>query len=96
LSTPYGYRTKVTVKAPFEGDAGVARLDKKTMEYLGVKKGDRVEVTASFWSVRGTYTIAEVDELPPEDEGAGIIRLAKDKLEEGNFRPGDKVIVSKA
>lgn len=90
------YRAKLVIKAPFEGDQGIARIDKKTMEYLGVKKGDKIEITASFWSVRGTYTIAIVDELPPEDEGQGIIRLAKDRLTDGNFRVGDKVIVSKA
>ncbi|MEM2497828.1 MAG: hypothetical protein QXR81_05595 [Candidatus Nezhaarchaeales archaeon] len=90
------YRAKLVLKAPFEDDRGIIRLDKKTMEYLGVKKGDRVEVTASFWSTRGTYTIATVAELPPEDEGQGIARLAKDRLEDGNFRVGDKVIVSRA
>ncbi|MEM4699932.1 MAG: hypothetical protein QXT74_03145 [Candidatus Nezhaarchaeales archaeon] len=90
------YRAKLVIKAPLEGDQGIARIDKKTMEYLGVKKGDKIEITASFWSVRGTYTIAIVDELPPEDEGQGIIRLAKDRLLDGNFRVGDKVIVSKA
>jgi len=92
----YGYKAKLILKVPVTGDKGSARLDKKTMDYLGVKKGDKVEVTASFWAVRGTYSIATVDELPPEDEGSGIVRLSKDKLEEGNFRPGDKVIVSKA
>ncbi len=90
------YRAKLVIKAPFEGDKGIARLDKKTMEYLGVKPGDKIEITASFWSIRGTYTIATVAELPPEDEGQGIIRLAKDRLEDGNFRIGDKVIVSRA
>ncbi len=90
------YKAKLVVKAPFEGDKGIVRLDKKTMEYLGVKKGDKVEITASFWSIRGTYTVASVDELPTEDEGQGIIRIAKDRLEDGNFRVGDKVIVSRA
>ncbi|MCP8318266.1 MAG: hypothetical protein L6N95_00370 [Candidatus Methylarchaceae archaeon HK01B] len=92
----YRYRAKLILKVPLEGDSGVVRIDKKTMEYLGLKKGEKVEITASFWSVRGTYVLATVDELPSEDEGQGIIRLSKDKLEDGNFRPGDKVIVSKA
>lgn len=92
----YRYRSKLVVKIPLEGDKGIARLDKKTMEYLGVKPGDKVEITASFWSVRGTYTIAAVAPLPEDEEGEGIIRLSKDRLEDGNFRPGDKVIVSKA
>ncbi len=90
------YKAKLVIKAPLEGDQGIARIDKKTMEYLGVKEGDKIEITASFWSVRGTYTIATVAPLPPEDEGQGIIRLAKDRLLDGNFRVGDKVIVSKA
>ena len=92
----YSYKAKLILKVPLEGDAGKACLDSKTMEYLGVNKGDKVEVTASFWAVRGTYTIAEVDELPSSDEGQGVVRLSKDRLEDGNFRPGDKVIVSKA
>ncbi len=92
----YSYKAKLVLKVPLEGDAGKARLDGKTMEYLGVKKGDKVEITASFWAVRGTYTIAEVDELPSSDEGQGVVRLSKDRLEDGNFRPGDKVIVSRA
>ena len=92
----YRYKSKLVVKIPLEGDEGIARLDTKTMEYLGVKQGDKVEITSSFWSVRGTYTIANIDSLPEGDEGEGIIRLSKDRLEDGNFRPGDKVIVSKA
>jgi len=90
------YKAKMIVKVPVEGDEGVVRLDKKTMEYLGMKIGDKVEVTSSFWSIRGTYTLAESKELASEDEGQGIIRLSKDKLVDGNFRPGDKVIVTKA
>lgn len=92
----YSYKAKLILKAPLEGDVGKARLDKKTMDYIGVDKGDKVEITASFWAVRGTYTIAEVDELPAGDDGQGLVRLSKDRLEDGNFRPGDKVIVSKA
>ncbi len=90
------YKAKVVIRAPYEGDKGIVRMDKKTMEYIGVKKGDAVEITASFWSVRGTYTIARVEELPEGEEEVGIIRLAKDRLEDGNFRVGDKVIISKA
>ncbi|MFB0568303.1 MAG: hypothetical protein ACETV0_01595 [Nitrososphaeria archaeon] len=92
----YSYKAKLILKVPLEGDVGKARLDGKTMEYLGVKRGEKVEITASFWAVRGTYTIAEVDELPASDEGQGVVRLSKDRLEDGNFRPGDKVIVSRA
>ena len=92
----YSYKAKAVIKVPLEDDVSTVRLDKKTMEYLGVKEGDKVEVTASFWAVRGTYTVGKVGELPGEDEGAGIIRISKDLLKEGNFRPGDKVIVSKA
>jgi len=92
----YSYKAKLILKVPLEGDVGKARLDRKTMEYLDVKRGEKVEITASFWAVRGTYTIAEVDELPASDEGQGVVRLSKDRLEDGNFRPGDKVIVSRA
>lgn len=92
----YSYKAKLILKVPLEGDVGKARLDRKTMEYVGVKRGEKVEITASFWAVRGTYTIAEVDELPASDEGQGVVRLSKDRLEDGNFRPGDKVIVSRA
>lgn len=42
------YRAKLVIKAPFEGDRGIARLDKKTMEYLGVKPEIKLKSLLAF------------------------------------------------
>ncbi len=89
----YPPKAKVVIKSPYKGDKDIVRMDKATMSLLKVKKGDVVEITASFWSPWGSSVTAIVDELM-EDE-YGIIRLSENKLREGNFKVGDAVIIRK-
>ncbi len=75
---------------PQDAGRGVARIDPTTMEKLGVREGDPIEIT-------GKRTTAAVAVSPyPEDEGLTLIRL--DGLLRGNAGAGsgDYVSVGKA
>ncbi|MEM1537953.1 MAG: hypothetical protein QXD44_05720 [Candidatus Nezhaarchaeales archaeon] len=89
-----GGGAELTVAEPIKGDVGVVRLDRATMTYLGVKPGDYVTVVGELLSY--AHVKARVEEPLPEDEGKAIIRLAADKMLEGGFVEGMRVIVYKS
>jgi hypothetical protein len=84
-----GGRAKLIVAEPVKGDKGIARIDKATMTYLGVKEGDTIDVFGGIFSP--VHVRVKVAKANPEDEGKGIIRIASDKMQEGNFKLGMKV-----
>lgn len=86
-----GGRAKLIVAQPVKGDVGVARIDKATRTYLGVNVGEEVDIFGGIFSP--AHVRVKVVEIAAEDEGKGIIRVAEDKMQEGNFKLGMKVTV---
>lgn len=86
-----GGRAKLIVAEPVKGDSQVARIDKATMTYVGVKPGDEVDIFGGIFSP--AHARVKVAEALPEDEGKGIIRIAADVMEEAGFKVGMKVTV---
>jgi len=82
-------RAKLIVAEPVKGDVGIARIDKATMQYIGVKPGDEIDIFGGIFSP--AHVRVKVAEALPEDEGKGIIRIAEDKMREGGFKLGMKV-----
>ncbi|MCP8315668.1 MAG: hypothetical protein H3Z51_02235 [archaeon] len=89
-----GGRAQLIVAEPVKGDAGIVRIDKATMTYIGVKQGDGIDIVGEIFSA--AQVRAKVEKVASKDEGRGIIRIARDKMEEGNFKVGMKVIVYKS
>ncbi|MCP8305308.1 MAG: hypothetical protein H3Z50_07600 [archaeon] len=89
-----GGRAQLIVADPVKGDIGIARIDKATMAYVGVKPGDEIDIFGEILS--GAQVRTKVEKGLLKDEGRGIIRIASDKMEEGNFKVGMKVIVYKS
>ncbi len=86
-----GGRAKLIVAQPIKGDVGVVRIDKSTRTYLGVNVGEEVDIFGGIFSP--AHVRAKVVEATSDDEGKGIIRVAEDKMQEGNFKLGMKVTV---
>ena len=74
-----------------DGDQDIARLDETTRQYLGVEPGDDVYISSLSLSLAQAKT--KVAEALKEDEGTSIVRIADDKIKEGNFRVGMRVLV---
>jgi len=89
-----GGRVELIVAEPINGDLKCVRLDEATMKYLGVKPGDEVDVFSPSFSP--SQIRAKVEKANPEDEGLGIIRISRDKMLEGGFKPGMRVLVDKS
>lgn len=89
-----GGRVELIVAEPIDGDFKCVRLDEATMKYLKVKPGDEVDVFSSSFSP--SQIRARVEKAPPEDEGLGIIRISRDKMLEGGFKPGMRVLVDRS
>lgn len=89
-----GGGAELTVAKPVKGDVGVVRLDRATMTYLGVKPGDYVDVIGELLNC--AQIRAKVERGLPEDEGKALIRIATDKMLEGGFIEGMRVIVVKS
>jgi len=89
-----GGRVELIVAEPINGDLKCVRLDEATMKYLGVKPGDEVDVFSPGFSP--SQIKARVEKAPPEDEGLGIIRISRDKMLEGGFKLGMRVLVDKS
>ena len=89
-----GGRVELIVAEPINGDLKCVRLDEATMKYLGVKPGDEVDVFSPGFSP--SQIRARVEKAPPEDEGLGIIRISRDKMLEGGFKLGMRVLVDKS
>lgn len=89
-----GGRVELIVAEPINGDFKCVRLDEATMKYLGVKPGDEVDVFSPSFSP--SQIKAKVEKANPEDEGLGIIRISRDKMLEGGFKPGMRVLVDKS
>lgn len=89
-----GGRVELVVAEPIDGDFKCVRLDEATMKYLNVKPGDEVDVFSPSFSP--SQVRARVEKAPPEDEGLGIIRISRDKMLEGGFKPGMRVLVDKS
>ncbi|MGH7463992.1 MAG: CDC48 family AAA ATPase, partial [Longimicrobiales bacterium] len=85
-----GTKLQVAGAKPQDVGTGTARLSRKSMQQLGVREGDVIELTGK----RPTAALA----LPPyaEDEGLDVIRL--DGLQRGNagVSIGDHVTVKRA
>ncbi len=89
-----GGRVELIVAEPIDGDFKCVRLDEATMKYLEVKPGDEVDVFSPSFSP--SQIRAKVEKANPEDEGLGIIRISRDKMLEGGFKPGMRVLVDKS
>lgn len=89
-----GGRVELIVAEPINGDLKCVRLDEATMKYLGVKPGDEVDVFSPGFSP--SQIRARVEKASPEDEGLGIIRISYDKMLEGGFKLGMRVLVDKS
>ncbi|MCP8319286.1 MAG: hypothetical protein L6N95_05610 [Candidatus Methylarchaceae archaeon HK01B] len=87
-------RAQLIVADPVKGDHSIARIDKATMAYVDVKPGDEIDILGEILS--GAQVRAKVYRGLIKDEGKGIIRIARDKMEEGNFKVGMKVVVYKS
>jgi transitional endoplasmic reticulum ATPase len=85
-----GTRLQVAGAKPQDVGTGTARLSRKTLQNLGIREGDVIEINGK----RPTAALA----LPPyaEDEGLDVIRL--DGLQRGNagVSIGDHVLVKTA
>jgi len=66
-------RANLIVAEPVKGDVGIARIDKATMQYIGVKPGDEIDIFGGIFSP--AHVRVKVAEALPEDEGKGIIRI---------------------
>lgn len=84
-------RVELFVGRGIDGDQGVARLDETTRQYLGVEPGD--EVCISSLSLSLAQAKAKVAKALKGDEGTSIVRIADDKIKEGNFRIGMRVLI---
>ncbi len=83
---------QLNVVEALEDDAykGIARIDKKLMDDLGVSRGD-------FIFIKGNKeTIAIVDKSYPADEGEGIIRIDGILRRNAKSSIGENVKISKA
>ena len=87
-------RAVLIVGQSIDEDSGTARLDKETMKYIGVESGGEVDVHAIIYTP--AQVKVKVKKALAKDEGAGIIRLALDKMRLGGFTPGMQVIVEKS
>jgi hypothetical protein len=84
-------RVELFVGRGIDGDQGVARLDETTRQYLNVEPGDEVYISSLSLSL--AQAKAKVAEALKGDEGTSIVRIADDKINEGNFRIGMRVLV---
>ncbi len=84
-------RVELFVGRGYDGDKGIARLDKHTMEYLGVKPGDEVRISSLALSIAEAK--AKVAEAFIGDEGKSIVRIAEDVMREGSLNIGMRVLV---
>lgn len=84
-------RIELFVGRGIDGDQGVARLDETTRQYLNVEPGDEVYISSLSLSL--AQAKAKVAEALKGDEGTSIVRIADDKINEGNFRIGMRVLV---
>lgn len=89
-----GGRVQLIVAEPLEGDHGIARLDEATMKYIEVEPGEEVEIYGVIFSP--AHVSVKVEKATQEDEGKGIVRIARDKMREGDFRPGMMVTVERS
>ncbi|MCP8323842.1 MAG: hypothetical protein L6N96_06685 [Candidatus Methylarchaceae archaeon HK02M2] len=87
-------RAQLIIAETVRGDIGIVRVDQATMTYIGVKPGDEIDIFGEILSE--AQIRAKVMQTAQKDEGKGIIRIAKDKMIEGNFKVGMKVIVYKS
>lgn len=84
-------RIELFVGRGIDGDQGVARLDETTRQYLNVEPGDEVYISSLSLSL--AQAKAKVAKALKGDEGTSIVRIADDKINEGNFRIGMRVLV---
>jgi hypothetical protein len=84
-------RVELFVGRGIDGDQGVARLDETTRQYLSVEPGDEVYISSLSLSL--AQAKAKVAKALKGDEGTSIVRIADDKIKEGNFRIGMRVLV---
>jgi hypothetical protein len=84
-------RVELFVGRGIDGDQGTARLDETTRQYLKVEPGDEVYISSLSLSL--AQAKVKVAEALKGDEGTSIVRIAEDKITEGNFRVGMRVLV---
>ncbi|WP_455277645.1 hypothetical protein [[Eubacterium] cellulosolvens] len=84
-------RVELFVGRGIDGDQGIVRLDDPTRQYLNVELGDEVYISSLSLSI--AQAKAKVDKALKGDEGTSIVRVADDKIKEGNFRVGMRVLV---
>jgi len=80
---------RVAEAKPRDVGRGIARLDHKAMEALGLTPGDFIEITG------GRSTVAIAWPAYPEDEGLGIIRMDGVLRQNARASLGDEVSVRK-
>jgi transitional endoplasmic reticulum ATPase len=87
---PEELRLRVAEAWQSDIDKGIVRIDRESMQKLGLRPGDVVEIIGK------RRTVAIVHPSGPEDEGLGIIRMDGTLRKNAGVSIGDRVIVRKA